>query len=218
MKQKLSEIVVLKPTTVFLSFLASQLPEHQVPQWSSLQTDCTAYSFLQQQNNNAMIDEVEKHFSKMFRHEICRWLGAEARNPITKNFLDFLCCFKLEWHSHLIVLEPSLEQGHQLIELRPRSALLQWMKTMVEDDEELTDVLTNVNLATLSENATVVVKNFPQLAAIKPFLQDHYAAIFTAAMRRFSSDSSTWPKIDSYSSFCRYFTVIIHRQLIHTHC
>ncbi len=43
MPQRQSEIVVLKPTNLFLSFLASQLPEANLPSLKLLHTDNTAY-------------------------------------------------------------------------------------------------------------------------------------------------------------------------------
>ncbi|MCL5272027.1 MAG: hypothetical protein M1486_01685 [Gammaproteobacteria bacterium] len=217
MHQRQSEIVVLKPTTVFLSFLASQLPENDLPSLKTLQTDNTAYVIPRHNSDEETLNEIEKHFSTMFRHEICRWLGANARNEIEASFLDFLCCFKFELHSHIILMEPTMEDGHQLLNIKPRTMLLHWMKSAVDDEEELANVMERVNLSQLVENSTVMVKNFPALKNVKPFLKQYYKPIFETAMSRMSNQSDEWPEVDTFQSFGKYFTVEIHTQLIHLH-
>ncbi|MCL9685599.1 hypothetical protein [Legionella maioricensis] len=215
MHQGPSEIVVLKPTTVFLSFLASQLPENDLPSLKLLQTDCTAYVINKHHAVVETIEEIEKNFSAMFRHEICRWLGNNARNEIETSFLDFLCCFKFEMHSHLVLMEPSIEAGNQLLIIKPRSSLLKWMKSAIEGQEELENVMERVTLSHLAENATVIIKNFSDLKEIKSFMAQYYKPIFETAMSRMSNQSSEWPVVNSFQSFSQYFTVEIHTQLIH---
>ncbi|WP_298622963.1 hypothetical protein [uncultured Legionella sp.] len=217
MHQKQSEIVVLKPTTVFLAFLASQLPEDDLPSLKTLQTDNTAYVIPRHNSDEKTLNEIEKHFSTMFRHEICRWLGTEARNQIETSFLDFLCCFKFELHNHIILMEPTMEDGHQLLNIKPRTMLMHWMKSAVEEQEELANVMERVSLSQLAENSTVMVKNFTGLETVKPFLQQYYLPIFETAMKRMSTQSDEWPEITSFQSFSKYFTVEIHTQLIHLH-
>ncbi len=215
MHQGPSEIVVLKPTTVFLSFLASQLPENDLPDIKLLQTDCTAYVINKHHSVAATVEEIEKKFSVMFRHEICRWLGNNARNEIETSFLDFLCCFKFEIHSHMILMESSIEAGHQLLIIKPRSLLLDWMKSAIEGHEELENVMERVNLSHLTENATVIIKNFSDLKEIKSFIKQYYKPIFETAMSRISNQSSEWPVVNSFQAFSQYFAIEIHTQLIH---
>ncbi|TAL58512.1 MAG: hypothetical protein EPN84_12820 [Legionella sp.] len=215
MHQGEHEIVVLKPTTVFLSFLASQLPENRLPSLKLLQTDSTAYVIPKQDTEEATLDEIEKYFTVMFRHEICRWLGDDARNEIEESFLDFLCCFKFELHSHIILMEPSIQEGRQLLNIKPRSVLLNWMKSSVEDSEYLSNVMERVTLSNIVENATVIVKNFANLKDIKPFMTDYFKPIYETAMSRVSNDSSQWPTVNTFQSFSQYFAVEIHTQLIY---
>ncbi|CAM2973844.1 hypothetical protein [Legionella worsleiensis] len=217
MDQRQFEIVVLKPTAVFLSFLASQLPEHDLPSLKTLHTDNTAYVISKQNSDEATLYEIEKHFSTMFRHEICRWLGANARNEIEVSFLDFLCCFKFELHSHIILMEPEITHGHHILNIKPRTMLLKWIKSAVEDEEDLVTIMDRVHLSQLVENSTVIVKNFTNLKEIKPFLKKYYKPIFEMAMSRMSNQSSEWPVVDTFQSFCQYFTVEIHTQLIYLH-
>ncbi|MFT4059876.1 MAG: hypothetical protein QM652_10035 [Legionella sp.] len=215
MHQQLYEIVILKPTAVFLSFLAAHLPETKLPELRLLQIDNTAYVIPKCNSDNETLDEIEKHFTTMFRHEISRWLGDRTRSKIETSYFDFLCCFKLEFHNHIILLESVIKQAKQLLLLKPRMPLLNWLKSMVEDEEELADVVEHVQLANLQENATALVKNFSNLTEIKPFIQEYYYPIFKSAMSRITSQATQWPKINSLQEFKEYFAIEIHTQLIH---
>ena len=217
MQQSQWEAVILKPTSVFLSFLAAQLPQVDLPDLKILQTNNTAYLMRKQASDEETLNEIERHFATMFRHEICRWLGEDARNEIEGSFLDFLCCFKFELHSHIVLLENSFEAGQQLIRIKPRSVLLKWIKSVVEEDDDLIAVLNKINLADLAENATVIVKNFQKLTEIKAFLKQYFPLIYEAEMLRMCDRGEQWPYVDSYESFCRYFAVDIHTQLFHLH-
>lgn len=215
MQQSHREIVILKPTSVFLSFLAAQAPGVALPSLEILQTDTTAYTILKQDGDEETLDEIERHFSTMFRHEISRWSGNKARNLIDGSFLDFLCCFKFEMHSQIVLMEPSIEQGRQLICIKPRSILLKWIKSSVEGQEELVDVLERVTLTQLSENATVVVKNFDKISELQNIVQHHYDPIFKAEMLRMCDKTEQWPEVDTYEEFNQYFAMEVHSQMIH---
>ena len=217
MQQSQWEAVILKPTSVFLSFLAAQLPQVDLPDLKILQTNNTAYLMRKQASDEETLNDIERHFATLFRHEICRWLGEDARNEIEGSFLDFLCCFKFELHSHIVLLENSFEAGQQLIRIKPRSVLLKWIKSVVEEDDDLIAVLNKINLADLAENATVIVKNFQKLTEIKAFLKQYFPLIYEAEMLRMCDRGEQWPYVDSYESFCRYFAVDIHTQLVHLH-
>ena len=78
-------------------------------------------------------------------------------------------------------------------------------------------MLNKINLADLAENATVIVKNFQKLTEIKAFLKQYFPLIYEAEMLRMCDRGEQWPYVDSYESFCRYFAVDIHTQLVHLH-
>lgn len=217
MQQSHWEVIILKPTSVFRSFLQAQVPDIEIPDLSVLQTDTTAYTIPKHVDEEATLDEIEKQFPTMFRHEISRWLGKDAHNEIEGSFLDFLCCFKFELHSQIVLMEPSIEDGHQLVCIKPRAVLLKWMKNAAQNQTDLITIMETVNLTQISENATVVVKNFNQLTEVKPFLKHYYQPMYKAEMHRVCDESDCWPKIDSYQDFSRYFAVELHTQLIHLH-
>lgn len=209
------EIVILKPTSVFLSFLAAQAPEAELPSLELLQTDTTAYTILKQDGDEETLDEIERHFPTMFRQEISRWLGENIPHPIEGSFLDFLCCFKFEMHSQIVLMESSIERGQQLLCVKPRSVLLKWIKSSAEEQEELGDVLERVTLTQLSENATVVVKNFETKTELQDLVQTQYHRIFSAEMLRMCDRTQQWPDVETFEEFCQYFAIEIHTQLIH---
>jgi hypothetical protein len=209
------EIIVLKPTAVFLSFLVSQLSEDDVPDLKLLQTDNTAYVIRKNNSDKDALDEIEKHFTTMFRHEICRWLGPDARNQIENKGLDFLCCFKLERYSHIILMEPSLAQGRHVLQVKPRLTLFHGVHSNVEYEEECTQVMDRIHLSYVTDTALLIVKNFTKLAEIQPFLKQYYKPIFELAMKRVSTQPAQWPALNSFQAFSQYFTIKIHTQLVH---
>lgn len=217
MQQSPWEIVILKPSKVFLSFLATQLPYIDLPDLKLLQSNTTAYAIHKHENEEETLDEIEKHFPTMFRHEISRWVRHDHQHEIEGSFLDFLCCFKFELHSQIVLMEPTFEQGHQLLCVKPKSVLLKWMKTTNLEQNDSDAVLERINLSHLTENATVVVKNFKRLIEIQPFIQQYYRPLFKAEMMRMANCGGQWPTIDSLQSFNRYFSMEFHTQLIHLH-
>lgn len=217
MEQSQWEVVILKPTFVFRSFLEAQLPDMTVPSLDKLQRDATAYTIKKHDSEEASLEELEKNYLIMFRHEVARWLGQDAAAHFKASFLDFLCCFKFEMHSQIVLMEPSLSDGHQLVCIKPKAILMKWMKDQVRDEIDLLQILDQVNLTNISENATVVVKNFNKLNEIKPFLKDNYNPMFKFEMSRMCDDSGCWPQIDSFQDFSRYFAVELHTQLVHLH-
>lgn len=208
------EIVITKPTCVFLAFLASQLPETHLPDLKLLQTNTTAYIIPKKGSSEACIDEIEKHFSTMFRHEIRRWLGPAAINEIENNFLDFLCCFECNFHSHIILIEPELANDLQVVKVKPRAMLLEWMKSVVADDRGLSTIVNGLEISQLRENASLIIKRLNPLSAINSFLSIYYLPIFEAVMSRMSTQSSQWPAVSTFNDFKTYFEIELHTQLI----
>lgn len=217
MKPSEWEVVILKPTRVFLSFLAVQLEEDKLPDMKTLQTDQTAYVIKKQDTEEEMLNEIEHHYHTMFQYEISRWLGKSAADEAEFSFFDFLCCFKFELYSQILLMESDFEHGKQLIRIKPRSLVLKWIQGAVADSDELTHVLEKVDIQSLEENATVVIKNFEDLTEIKPFLKDCYMPVYQAEMSRMCKDEVQWPEVNSYEDFNRYFAVGIHTRLVHLH-
>lgn len=215
MRQSQYEIVVLKPTAAFLSFLASKFPGIKLPHLRLLQIDNTAYVLKRDYSHEAILNQIEKHFPMMFHHEINRWLGDKAGNKMAIEFLEFLCCFTFELHNHVILMEPSIEKSHQLLLIEPRSALLNWSNTSVKTQEDLQDVIEKIKVTQLQDNTTALVKNFSNLTEIKPFIKKYYFSISSTMMSHRAIETDQWPIVDSFQVFKQYFGTEIHTQLIY---
>lgn len=209
------EVIIVKPTTVFLSYLAKHFPHIELPELSILQADATAYTMRRQPSEEQIVQELERHYATIFRHEISRTIDAYVAEEVETSFLDFLRCFKFELHSQVVLMEPSIMEGHQLLCIKPRSVLIKWMQTTIEDQNEMISILERVNVGRLAEDTTVVVKNFHQLTDVKPFINHHFKPIYHAEMERMCDKADQWPEVDSLEEFNRYFAVEVHTQLMH---
>ncbi|MDF1646929.1 MAG: hypothetical protein P1U61_08140 [Legionellaceae bacterium] len=213
------EVILLKPTPAFLSFLAGQLPEAALPSLNILQTDTTAYTLPLHENEEALLETLEKHFPTMFQYEIKRWLGEKALLSLNASFLDFLCCFKFEVHSHMVVLESSFECEQQLLRVKPRSLFLKKMQQEKPEnhqgDDEVVTLIEEITLSQLTENATVIIKHFNALNEVHPFVKQYFLPIFKMEMMRVCDSKELWPTVNSFEDFSRYFLIDIHTNLIH---
>jgi hypothetical protein len=211
------EVVILKPTPVFLSFLAAQVTDIDLPDLKLLQTDTTAYVIKKQSNDEATLDELERLYRPMFHHEIARWIGADVCSDIEASFLDFLCCFKFEMHSQIVLMEQSINLGKQLLCIKPRSVLLKWLKSALDGEDNLVAVVERIKLSHLVDNSTVMIKNFKTSTDLKSFVQQYFRPMFKTEMLRMSQDEEIWPAVQTPSDFSRYFNVELHTQLVHLH-
>ena len=199
------EIVVLKPTPVFLSFLREQRPDLELPSLGELRSNTTAYSLPRHETDEILLSEIERNYISMFHHEIKRVLNDIDVVDIQGSFLEFLCCFKFEIYAGVVVIESSIEEGRQVLSIKPKTNLLKWIQNNI-DDNELIDVLERISLAHLAENSN---------SEVNCFLNQHYRSIYRAEMMRMSDIKTPWPEISAYGDFERYFEVDLHHELIH---
>lgn len=214
------EVIIVKPTSTFVSFLTAQFPDIDLPDLHTLQADNTAYAMHKQVTEEAMLDEIERNYLLMFKHEIGRWLGEGLAEEVSGSFFDFLCCFKFELHSQIILMEPSIDDAHQVLCIKPRSVLLKWMESPIhedEDDDDVVSILERVNLSNLTENTTVVMKNFNKPSDVSPFIKHYYQPLFNAEMSRMCDKADQWPTVDTVQAFSHYFAVEVHSTLVHLH-
>ena len=209
------EVVILKPTSVFLSFLAAQKPKNKpLPDLATLQQDCSAYVITKHRYEEDLVDEIEEHYPTMFNYELCRWLGPNFKTEIEGSFLDFLCCFKFEVHSQIILMDPSIQKNQTVICVKPQSILVKWMRSCIEDQGELINILDHINATELIENSTVLIKNFQSPVAIEKFLQQYYRSLFSIEMMRMCDKEEQWPALEDFQTFKRYFHIRIHNNLV----
>lgn len=202
------EVLILKPTPVFLSFISDQLPEIALPDFNRLQADTTAYLLPRQANEEEMLGTIETNFYDMFKHELSRWMDKEMGAAVVGSFFDFLCCFKFESHSQIVLLEETMNQGHQILSIKPRTILLRSLQANMKSPKSPNEA---------EDYTTMVVKNFTQRDEVNPFMEQHYYPILTADKTNLAQKAEQWPKMNDYQAFGRYFTVEVHSALIHLH-
>ena len=65
MKQDRWEIIILKPTATFLSFLRDKITNLDLPDLNILHADPTAYALRKQINDDETLNEIEHQFPRM---------------------------------------------------------------------------------------------------------------------------------------------------------
>lgn len=218
MPQHESSILILKPTPSFISFITSQIPELELSEFDLLHTDNTAYSIRKCENEEVLLDSVERFFPLMFKHESSRLIGEKLSQRISGSFLDFLCCFKFELHTEVMLMEPCIDNGHQVLCVKPRSVVLNWITTPKEDEINISGLLKDtIDLSHFTENTTALVKNFDNLSQITPFIKHNFQPIVQAEMIRLSDEAEYCPIVNSFKIFSRYFDMEMHSHLVHLH-
>lgn len=217
MSQMKSCIIVLKPTSFFTSFVIEQLPDFDCPNEEDLESDYTAYTLPVCDSDEALLEHLERLFPYMFRHEAVRLLGKNLAAKITADFLDFLCCFKFEVHSHTVLMEESIDDCHQLVCVRPRVVDLEWLPETDGEQIEVRGFLQAFNASQPSQTASGLVRNFDRLADLKPLVQRYCRPLLQQDFMKKAAQLIQWPSVSSLQMFHRYFAVEVHTQLVHLH-
>lgn len=214
MHQRNYQVVVLRPTAAFLSLLAIQLSESELPSLELLQTDNTSYLIPKAASDDELLELLQQFSPTIFHHEIYRWLGDKVFTGMEFSFFDFLRCFKFEIHSHILLMEPNIQQGHQALIIKPRSLLFQGIQASSTEQGAGLKQQDRVALTNMADCATVMIKNFSKLSEIKPFIERNYGSLFDLIKCRMSKNATEWPRVNSFHAFKQYFTIHIHTQLI----
>lgn len=212
MSQFKSCIIILKPTSFFMSFVAEQLPDFDRPE-KDTDTDNTAYTLPACDTDEEMLDQLERLFPYMFRYEVTRLLGQKLAAQIKADFLDFLYCFKFEVYTQPEVMETLMEDCRQLVCVTPKLVSFTSNNGPIDMDGLLQtlDVSRTVNVA------TALVKNFDRLSDLKPLLQRYCKPMLQVDKMRKAAQTIQWPTLHSWQMFHRYFSIKVHTQLVHLH-
>ena len=114
-------------------------------------------------------------------------------------------------------MENSIQDGQQLLCIQPRQGLLHWMKVSNPNTQEWLAAKEALRLSDLTDNATVLIKNFTHEQDAKQFVQHYYQPLFKAEMFRLCDDKQHWPEVTSLQMFNRYFSVKHYTELVHLH-
>ena len=116
------EIIVLKPTASFLSFLASQAPDIILPTLKLLQTDITAYTFPLHASDDALLETIEANFELMFQKRKPSLVNIPSismeKLPIESTYSQFLLTAKLvksRGEAKRLILQKAVEHNDKLV-------------------------------------------------------------------------------------------------------
>lgn len=217
MSQMKSCIIVLKPTSFFTSFVTEQLPDFDCPNDEDLEADYTAYTLPACENDDALLEQLERLFPFMFRHEVSRRLGKHIASGMKADFLDFLCCFKFEVHSETVLMASSLQDCQQLVCVKPRFVDLKWLPEADSDHIEVRGLLDALHTSQPSQTASLLVRKFDRFADLKPLVQRYCRPLLQQDLMKKAAQLIQWPTASSMQMFHRYFAVEVHTQLVHLH-
>lgn len=216
MSQMKSCIIVLKPTSFFTSFVIEQLPDFDCPNEEDLESDYTAYTLPVCDSDDDLLEHLERLFPFMFRHEVTRLLGKHLATKIKADFLDFLCCFKFEVHSHSVLMESCIQDCHQLVCVKPRVVDLDWLQES-DDQIEVRGILQAINTSQSGQTASLLVRHYDRLADLKPLAQRYCRPLLKQDFMKKAAQLIQWPSVSSLQMFHRYFAVEVHTQVVHLH-
>lgn len=209
-------IIILKPTSFFTSFVAEQLQDFDCPIEEDLESDCTAYTIPACDDDEVLLEHLERLYPFMFTHEVTRVWGKELASKIQADFLDFMCCFRFEMHQSM-VMESSIQDCHQLVCVKPKVVDLEWLPATNEDEIEVRDVLQALNAPSTTQTASVLVKKFDKLADLKPLVHKYCRPLLKQDFMKKAVQLIQWPSASAMQTFNRYFAIEVHTQLVHLH-
>lgn len=209
-------IIILKPTSFFTSFVAEQLQDFDCPIEEDLESDCTAYTIPACDDDEVLLEHLERLYPFMFTHEVTRVWGKELASKIQADFLDFMCCFRFEMHQSM-VMESSIQDCHQLVCVKPKVVDLEWLPATNEDEIEVRDVLQALNAPSTTQTASVLVKKFDKLADLKPLVHKYCRPLLKQDFMKKAAQLIQWPSASAMQTFNRYFAIEVHTQLVHLH-
>ena len=208
-------IIILKPTSFFTSFVAEQLPDFDCPTEEDLESDCTAYTIPACDDDEAVLEHLERLFPYMFRHETTRLVGESLASNIQADFLDFLCCFRFETHTHSVFMERSMQDCEQLVCVKPKAVDLEWLPAANAEQIEVRDVLQALHAQQASQTASVLVKRFDKLADLKPLVHKYCRPLLKQDFMKKAAQLIQWPSASAMQTFNRYFAVEVHSHVVH---
>lgn len=206
--------IILKPTAYFLAFVADQLPDFEKPLEDDKPSDFTAYTIPVYENDEALLEHLERLYPYMFQYEVTRLYGEARASKVTADFLDFLCCFKFEVHARTLATKTSGGSDQQLVRIKPKTVSFAWGES--EDPIILEDFLKAKDLLDTINSPTVLLKKFDRLD-MKPLLQRYCRPLTYKDKVKKAAQAVYWPTLQSWQLFNRYFAIELHTQLVHLH-
>ena len=104
MKYSFTRVLVVKPQVNLLTFIHSQLPDLDWKAVANTNAESTAYHIGDPEDNDGLWSALEEHYAQIFEQELIKLIGVESSRKLQLSFIDFLSCFKFEWHEDVKVV------------------------------------------------------------------------------------------------------------------
>lgn len=205
-----TQVVFIKPTSVFYAFLLSQLGEEKLPDYKLLTVDTTAFLIPYFQEEEKTIEFIASIYPNIFKYEIQRWLGKEVKNAIFERYDDFVSCFRLSYHSYVFSTTPlTSKNAFVALSVHPQKALL----TAIKKDSKLMTA-SQLQLPHIEENGSVFLLPLNEDEELICFLHEQFESIASLEKKRLGLLDA--PIINTYHEFIEYFSVHIHSHVLRT--
>lgn len=136
MKYSFTRVLVLKPQVNLLTFIHSQLPDLDWKVVANTNSESTAYHIGDPEDDDELWSALENNYAKIFEQELIKLIGIESSRKLQLSLIDFLSCFKFEWHNDVRVVATGIFKTIKYA-------------TIVQDDIDLT----------IAENTTVCLQD-----------------------------------------------------------
>jgi hypothetical protein len=209
MKEDKKELVVLTPQPAFYSFVCNHLPIKAQPQIELFNIDQTAYFIDAHASVNAVVDEIEKNFSRILLYEARRWLGRYFQFDKPPSFYQFANWFDLQFHQNVYALKSDEHQGAlHGVQIKPKDKLLPY----IQGNGLLPEFLSKkIVLSQVQENASFFLHRLETLSEVSQFLSSNYRMLSEFEKRRLALKKL--PKMDNFSAFQHFFEVSLHQRI-----
>lgn len=212
MPQNELSILILKPTKNFIALISAQFPDFYDSDSSLPCLNNMAYSIPKCHDDESVLNVLENFYPLIFQHELNRLVGNKVSERIDATFFDFLCCFKFELYSDVVMMDTTKDNAERVLCVEPRSVSLFCSPQASQVTREKLSLKPSLNHYT-----TAWVKSFRDETEIDLFLKHHYRPILQEEMKRFSNDAAYLPVVNSFKLFTRYFDVKWHAPLVRLH-
>lgn len=214
MKYKEANILILKPTVKFISFIQLNLPNLDWTSLEDLKFETTAYVVRDIQNDDDLLIELERMYLLIFNTEISKILGKKLAKKINCSFFDFLNCFKFEIHKKAALTNLITNDRQQVASIKPKSVSIN--VPIIAGKTNLMDICEALEQVNLASKQQIIVKGFNQVEELFDFIKRYYKFIFNFKFNICSSDIAN--KFNIFSDLKllrRYLKVEMHSDSLH---
>lgn len=108
MKYGFTKVLVLKPQVKLLVLINSQLPSLDWQKVANSNFDLTAYHIGDVSDDDGLWSALTANHQQIFQQELAKLIGSDTAKQLKLSLLDFLSCFKFEWHDDAQIISKGI--------------------------------------------------------------------------------------------------------------